>query len=383
MSKTPLLNYRRWLLVYTLNIACLISVIILNRRIKKFAQIYRGKTGMKRVAIIGGSGYTGGELARLLCRHPDLELTTMTSRQHAGSRVTSVHPFLQGFVDLNFEEKVNAAECDVVFTATPHGASMNIVPELLDSGVKVIDLSGDYRLKDPTVYRKWYGGEHKDLKNLEEAVYGIPELFRKDIVKARFVSNPGCYPTCSILALAPLVSNGLVEDSIIIDAKSSTSGAGAEPTKATHHSTCGSSITPYKVGSHRHTPEIQMALERVAKTPLDVVFTPHLLPVVRGMLTTCYASLKSPMEKDEVLKTFTNFYQGERFIRMTSVPSMASVNGSNFIEIGAEKAGRRTVVVMSALDNLVKGASGQAIQNCNIMLGLDETTGLDFPGLGV
>lgn len=338
---------------------------------------------MKRVAIIGGSGYTGGELGRLLSRHPGLELVAMTSRQHAGSKITSVHPFLQGFVDLNFTEKVGSDDCDVVFTATPHGASMSIVPELMASGVKVIDLSGDYRLKDPATYKKWYGGDHKDLGNLEKAVYGIPELFRKEIKKADFVSNPGCYPTCSILALAPLVHDGLVEKEIIIDAKSSTSGAGAEPTKATHHPTCGSSISPYKVGSHRHTPEIQMALERVAGTDLDVVFTPHLLPVVRGMLCTSYVSLKNDMSKDEILQTFNKFYHGERFIRMTSVPSMASVAGSNFIEIGAEKAGKRTVVVMSAIDNLVKGASGQAIQNCNIMLGFEESAGLDFPGLGV
>ncbi len=338
---------------------------------------------MKRVAIIGGSGYTGGELARLLSRHPDLKLVSMTSRQHVGSKITTVHPFLQGFVDLNFDEKVNSADVDVVFTATPHGASMNIVPELLNSGVKVIDLSGDYRLKDPETYKKWYGGEHRDLANLEKAVYGIPELFRKDIKKANFISNPGCYPTCSILGLAPLVASGLVEQDIIVDGKSSTSGAGAELTKATHHPVCGSSISPYKVGSHRHTPEIQMALERVGKTKLDVVFTPHLLPVVRGMLCTSYVQLKSPMEKDDLTAVFTKFYQGERFIRMTTVPSMASVAGSNFIEIGAEKAGRRTVVVMSAIDNLVKGASGQALQNCNIMLGLDEKTGLDFPGLGV
>jgi len=180
-----------------------------------------------------------------------------------------------------------------------------------------------------------------------------------------------------------LLQAGLVENEIIIDAKSSTSGAGAEPTKATHHPTCGSSITPYKVGSHRHTPEIQMALERVAGKGLDVVFTPHLLPVVRGMLCTSYVTLKTEMGKEEVLQVFNKQYHGERFIRMTSVPSMASVAGSNFIEIGAERAGKRTVVVMSALDNLVKGASGQAIQNCNIMLGYEESAGLDFPGLGV
>lgn len=338
---------------------------------------------MKRAAVVGGSGYTGGELARLLSRHPDIELVAMTSRQQAGSKITKTHPFLQGFSDVIFEEKLTGSDYDVVFTATPHGASMDIIPELVLSGTKVIDLSGDYRLKDPEVYKKWYGSDHKDKGNLEKAVYGIPELFRDQISRASFVSNPGCYPTCSILALAPLFAKGIVGSRVIVDGKSSTSGAGVEPTKATHHPTCGSSITPYKVGNHRHTPEIQMALEKVAKNDVEVIFTPHLLPVVRGMLCTCYPQLRTDMDKDELEKLYSEFYRGERFIRMTSVPSMASVAGSNFCEIGLEKAGKNNVVVMSAIDNLVKGASGQAIQNCNIMFGLSEVSGLDFPGLGV
>lgn len=338
---------------------------------------------MKKAAVVGGSGYTGGELARLLSRHPYVELVAMTSRQQAGSKITKAHPFLQGFSDLVFDEKLLGSDYDIVFTATPHGASMDIVPELVKSGTKVIDLSGDYRLKDTEVYRKWYGSEHKDPENLANAVYGIPELFRDQISRADFVSNPGCYPTCSILALAPLFSKGMVGPRVIIDGKSSTSGAGVELTRATHHSTCGSSITPYKVGSHRHTPEIQMALEKVGKDDVEVIFTPHLLPVVRGMLCTCYPLLKTDVDKEELEKLYSRFYEGERFIRMTSVPSMASVNGSNFCEIGLEKAGKNNVVVMSAIDNLVKGASGQAIQNCNIMFGFSEVAGLDFPGLGV
>ncbi|QLH75459.1 MAG: N-acetyl-gamma-glutamyl-phosphate reductase [Methanomassiliicoccales archaeon] len=338
---------------------------------------------MIKAAVVGGSGYTGGELARLLCRHPRIELVAMTSRQLAGTRVDKAHSFLKGFVDIFFTDKLDGIDCDVVFTATPHGASMDIVPDLLSSGVKVIDLSGDYRLKDVSVYKQWYGTEHRDITNLGKAVYGIPELFADEIKKADFISNPGCYPTCSILALAPLFAEDVIEERVIIDAKSSTSGAGAEPTKATHHPTCGASITPYKVGSHRHSPEIQMALEKVAGHDVEVIFTPHLLPVVRGMLCTCYARLKEDLEKEELQNIYQGFYSGKKFIRMTTVPSMASVNGSNFCELGVEKAGKRNAVVMSAIDNLVKGASGQAIQNCNLMFGIEEAAGLDFPGLGV
>jgi len=337
---------------------------------------------MIKAAIVGGSGYTGGELARIICRHPEIEVNAVTSRQLAGSSISKAHPFLQGFLDINFQERLTG-DHDVVFTATPHGASMEIVPELLASGVKVIDLSGDYRLKDPATYKQWYGHDHKDAINLEKAVYGIPELFREKIAKADFVSNPGCYPTCSILSLAPMFANGLVDDHLVIDAKSSTSGAGAEPTKATHHPTCGASITPYKVGTHRHTPEIQMCLEGLYRGKLDVIFTPHLLPVVRGMLTTSYVTLRQGLSMEVLNKLYADFYQGSRFVRRTAIPSMQSVAGSNFCEVGLEKAGRNTVVVMGAIDNLVKGASGQAVQNCNIMFGLEETMGLDFPGLGV
>ena len=237
---------------------------------------------MISAAIVGGSGYTGGELARLLCRHPEIEVQAMTSRQHAGVKISKAHPFLNGFVDLNFTDKLQGNDFDVVFTATPHGASMDVVPELVASGVKCIDLSGDYRLVDPDLYKKWYGLEHRDVENLSKAVYGIPELFRDQIKSADLVANPGCYPTCSTLALAPLFAKGLVEERVIIDAKSGTSGAGAEPTKATHHPTCGASLTPYKVGVHRHMPEIKMILERVSGSPVELIFTPHLVPVVRG-----------------------------------------------------------------------------------------------------
>lgn len=339
---------------------------------------------MYKVAVVGGSGYTGSELARLLSQHPEFELVAMTSRQNAGTPVSRVLPSLTGFVDLTFEANLDRRkDVDLVFLATPHGASMEIVPDLVSRGLKVIDLSGDYRLSDPALYEQWYGHPHKDPEGLEQAVYGMTELFRDNIAKADLVANPGCYPTCSVLSLAPLLANGLIEDLVFIDAKSGTSGAGAEPSKATHHPACGASITPYKVVGHRHTPEIKMALEIVAGSPTGVVFTPHLLPIVRGMLTTSYVILKKDKNKEELGALYDAFYAGRRFVRRTSVPSIPSTVGSNFAEVGMEKAERGTVVVMGALDNLVKGAAGQAVQNANLMFNMDETVGLDFPGLGV
>jgi len=338
---------------------------------------------MIKAAIVGGSGYTGGELARLLCRHPEISLEAMTSRQNAGVKVSQVMPYLDGFVDLKFEEKLGEGGYDLVFVAAPHGASMEVVPGLLKRGLRVIDLSGDYRLADPVVYEKWYGLEHKDQGNLGSAVYGIPELFHERIAGARLLANPGCYPTCSSLGLAPLFAKGLVENHAVIDAKSGTSGAGQQPTPTTHHSFCASQVIPYKVGNHRHAPEIQMVLERVASSHVDVVFTPHLVPIVRGMLCTSYVRLRKGVDLESIYSIYREYYQGKRFVRVVQTPSMSSVIGSNFCEIGFAMSGKDTVVAMSAIDNLVKGGSGQAVQNANIMFGLEESSGLDFPGLGV
>lgn len=339
---------------------------------------------MIKAAVIGGSGYTGSELARILCRHPQIQLEAMTSRQNAGTPVSKVLPSLKGFTDLAFEAQLApGADIDLAFLATPHGASMDIAPGLLSRGIKVVDLSGDYRLRDAAAYEKWYGHSHRDLEGLERAVYGMTELYRDDVARADLVANPGCYPTCSVLSLAPLMASGLVDDKVIIDAKSGTSGAGAEPSKATHHPACGSSITPYKVVGHRHTPEIKMTLDAVSGAGNAVVFTPHLLPIVRGMLTTSYVSLKKDKSKNELQAVYDAYYAGRRFVRQVTVPSISSTVGSNFAEVGIELADAGTVVVMGALDNLVKGAAGQAVQNANVMFNIDETVGLDFPGLGV
>jgi len=338
---------------------------------------------MIKAAVVGGSGYTGSELARILSRHPGISLEAITSRQNAGTPVARTLPFLKGFTDLSFVDRLpENGDYDVVFLATPHTASMQHAPGLLARGIKVVDLSGDYRLPDPAVYERWYGHHHTDPANLAKAAYGLPELFRAEVARADLIANPGCYPTCSLLALAPLLRGGLVEGTVIIDAKSGTSGAGQEPTRQTHHPVCGASITPYKVGSHRHAPEIKTVADRLTGKDIDVVFTPHLLPIVRGMLTTCYASLKDGVTKEDVAAAYESSYGEERFVHVTSAPSIPSTVGANFCEVGFEVVGR-TVVAMGALDNLVKGAAGQAVQNANILFKMDEAMGLDFPGLGV
>ncbi len=334
--------------------------------------------------VIGGSGYTGGEIARLVCNHPEITLKSMTSRRHAGVKINKVHRSLKSFVNLSFDQEIKeGADLDLVFVATPYGASMGLIPGLLDSGIKVVDLSGDYRLDDPSAYSQWYGIEHKDQENLGRAVYGIPELFADQIASADLVANPGCYPTSAILSAAPLFAEGVVNGKLIVDAKSGSSGAGAEPSSFTHHPNCGASISPYKVGSHRHTPEIQKGLEKICKREIKVTFTPHLIPIVRGILCTSYCELKEEMQHEELYSIYQKYYGDKKFIRVNSVPSLSSVVGSNFCEIGFEFSGTEDVVLMAALDNLVKGAAGQAIQNANLMFGLDEATGLNFPGLGV
>ncbi len=339
---------------------------------------------MINVGIIGGSGYTGGELARLLVNHPIMSVEAMTSRRHPGVKVVKEHPFLEGFTDLRFVETIEQVDdLDLIFVATPYGASMDITPKLLDQGAKVVDLSGDYRLQDVRTYHKWYGIEHRDQSHLPQAVYGIPELFRDRIAGADLVANPGCYATCAILTMAPLFAKGLADNEVIVDAKSGTSGAGMKLTEMTHHPYCGSSVIPYKIGSHRHTPEMEMALGMIAENDPRIVLTPHLVPLIRGIVSTCYVRLKEPMDLEDMFSLYTDFYDGERFIRVSRNPSMRSVSGSNLCEIGYGMSGDDMAIVIGAIDNLVKGASGQAIQNANLMCGLEETMGLNFPGLGV
>lgn len=338
---------------------------------------------MTRVGIIGGTGYTGGELARILSRHPDVEIAAMTSRQNAGAKVAEVHPFLSGYVDIDFTERISdTADLDLVFVATPHGVAMKEVPGLLECGIKAIDLSGDYRLHDVPTYERWYGHEHTDVENLQKAVYGLPEFFRDEIRGADLVANPGCYATSIILACAPLLRSGLVEDDVIVDAKSGTSGAGMVPAPRTHHPNCGESIIPYSVGSHRHTPEVEMAVDRFAGSHMKVTFVPQLVPIVRGIISSCYFDLKKEASQEDVDSVYGSQYSGERFVHYVKDPSIRAVVGSNHAQVASRVLGGK-VVAFGVVDNLVKGAAGQAVQCMNLMLGLDERAGLDYPGLGV
>ena len=338
---------------------------------------------MTRIGIIGGTGFTGGELARLLCRHPEVEIAAMTSRQNAGRPVAEVLPYLRGYVGLDFTSSISETkDLDLVFVATPHGVAMSEVPVLLEQGVKAIDLSGDYRLHDPVEYEKWYGHHHTDVDNLQNAVYGLPELFRERIRGADLVANPGCYATSAILACAPLMKSGLVKNRVLVDSKSGTSGAGMVPSPRTHHSNCSTAVIPYSVGTHRHTPEIEMAVDMFAGSDMDLTFVPHLVPIVRGILSDCYFDLAKDVSQEEVDAVYEKQYGKEKFVHYVKEPLSREVMGSNHAEVSSKVLGDR-VVAFGALDNLVKGASGQAVQCMNLMLNLNESAGLDFPGLGV
>ena len=334
---------------------------------------------MYKVAIIGASGYTGGELIRMLLNHENVEITDITSRKYDQTPVHKIHPHIRdsGLVFKN--KQANELDADIVFTATPHGASMKIVPDLLETGVKVIDLSGDYRYQDTKIYEKYYGIEHtSDIKG----VYGLPELYRDEIKKADLIGNPGCFPTGAILSSYPLVDNDLV-DRIVIDSKTGVSGAGVSPSATTHYPNIADNVNPYKITAHRHASEIQQELHGF--DDVKVSFTPHLVPVIRGIQTTSHSFLKEDITPDELRKVYEKAYKNEFFIKLMDegeIPHLSSVRGSNFVHIGGfeiDETGR--VVMLSCIDNLVRGASGQAIQNMNIILGLDETTGLKHLGM--
>ncbi|AEA46649.1 N-acetyl-gamma-glutamyl-phosphate reductase [Archaeoglobus veneficus] len=331
---------------------------------------------MVKVGIVGGSGYTGSELLRLLYKHPKAEVVAVTSRKWEGKPVWECHPFLKGFCDLTFvsPEIKNFDGCDIVFTAVPHGEAMKYVPQLLDVGIKVVDLSADYRLQKD-VYEKAYGLEHEAYR---EAVYGLPELHRDEVAKADLVANPGCYPTGCILAAAPLAKAGLIER-VVFDSKSGITGAGIKPTEFTHYPNLHEAIVPYKVTNHRHYYEMVQEIGEL-QDGVKVSFTPQVFPGSRGILTNAHIFLKENVSLEEVRRIYEEFYKDCYFVRMQNMVRLSWVRGSNFCDI-AVFAGEDRVVVSSAIDNLVKGASGQAIQNMNIMLGFDEKEGLDFPPL--
>lgn len=334
---------------------------------------------MIEVSIVGASGYTGGELLRFLDKHPEVEIKHVTSRQYKGKAISKVHPNL---IDskLSFEDiEANNLDSDIVFTATPHGASMKIVPEILESGSKVIDLSGDYRFNDIATYEKWYDLEHTGPK---KAVFGLPEIHREEIKKADLVANPGCFPTGAILSALPLSKNKLI-NRVIFDSKTGISGAGIKPTVSTHYPKSGDNVIPYNVANHRHMPEIEQELRLFSD--VKVSFTPHLVPVIRGILTTSHSFIDSDITSEEIEELYIKQYKDEPFVRVlrgNEIPTLAAVRGSNFAFIGSfEIDFNGRLVVISAIDNLVKGASGQAIQNMNIMCGFKETEAIDNYGL--
>ena len=338
---------------------------------------------MIRVAIIGATGYAGAELVRLLSGHPHVTLTTITSRNYIGEAFDSVYPNMSGIVELNCEEydinNINK-NADVIFTALPHKLPMEIVPELIEKGKKVIDLSADFRFHDVDRYEAHYQ-PHSAKALLSQAVYGLTEVYIDEIRKANLIGNPGCYPTSILLPLVPLVNKGMLElNSLIADSKSGVSGAGRSPSLTTLYCAVTESFKAYKVAAHRHNPEIEEVLSRKAGKEVSITFVPHLVPMSRGMETTIYATPVSGVEPEDVRDCFEGFYTERSFVRLCAdgrTPDTQHVRGTNFCDIGfVMDKSRNRLILMSAIDNLVKGAAGQAVQNMNIMLGFDEAAGL-------
>lgn len=339
---------------------------------------------MINVGIIGGSGYTGVELARILCNHPEVKITAATSRQYAGKPLSSVFPNLKNRVDTVYEDSSPEQLCekaDFFFTAVPHKTAMNVVPKLLSEGKKIVDLSADFRIQDIATYEQWYQ-PHTSPELIERAVYGLPEIHRESIAESDLVANPGCYPTSIILGLAPLLKAGAIDpQTIIADSKSGTSGAGRAANVGTLFCEVHDGFKPYKVGrSHRHTPEIEQELSALAGEEMMISFTPHLLPVSRGILSTIYAALNPGFSQSAINELYQQMYSSEPFVRILEediFPATQYVRGSNFCDISFKiDAVTGRIIVMTAIDNVVKGAAGQAVQNMNLMCGYEEVTGL-------
>lgn len=340
---------------------------------------------MKKIkaSIVGGSGYGGSELLRFLLYHPNVEIISVTSRTHVGQKVCSVHKNLAKLTDLKFEEidiEEIAKKSDVVFFAMPHGIAMDLIPKIIKK-TKIIDLSGDFRLKNSKDYKEYYNFEHKFPNLLDKFVYGLTEINRNLIKKSDYVACPGCFPTGALLALIPLAKKGLLPDYIVIDSKTGSSGSGSTPSAATHHPARANNIKAYKILSHQHEPEIQQELKKINNSDLSISFVAHSVPTVRGIFTTVHFSSKKPIRNNDLREIFTSYYKDSFFVRIVDdSPENSFVCGTNFADIGIFAKGNK-VIVMSAIDNLVKGAAGQAIQNMNLMFGLDEKTGLEFSGM--
>jgi len=337
-----------------------------------------------RVGVVGATGYTGVELLRLLLLHPQVEVTALTSQKYAGLSIDQVFPSLPKYLQVNCEElSVDqiSKKVDFIFTAVPHKTAMETVPLFYQKGKRVVDLSADFRFKDPAVYERWYQ-RHSCPELLRESVYGLPELHREEIRNAKIVGNPGCYPTGALIGLIPLIKNRMISyENIVVDSKSGVSGAGRDVVLGSLFCEVNEGVKAYNIFKHRHLPEIEGEVSQLAKRKVTVTFVPHLIPMDRGILTTLYVSFTQEVKTEEVLNTFNEYYQEEPFIRIYpkgKIPNTKDVRGSNFCDLGIvvnESDGRG--VIVTAIDNLVKGASGEAVQNMNIMLGYPETMGLD------
>jgi N-acetyl-gamma-glutamyl-phosphate reductase len=336
---------------------------------------------MTKVAILGGSGYTAAELIKILLRHPEVYLEAVVSRQEGTPLLAELHPSLAGRCALRCEpfnaDALVGRGVGCVFGCLPHSISMKTLPALLDRGLRVIDLSADYRLRDPNVYAQWYGESHEDLAHLAQAVYGLPEIYGDEIPTAQLIANPGCYPQTAILGLAPLVAGKHIDlRSIIVDSKSGVSGAGRTPKLNTHFPECNESVAAYNVGQHRHTPEIEQALSDVAGEPVEIVFTPHLIPMDRGIFTTIYATPGRAFSESQLLDLYHAYYAQAPFIRVSrELPATKHTFGTNFVDMTLRVV-RGRIVVLVCEDNLVRGASGVAVQNFNRMYAHDEKTAL-------
>jgi N-acetyl-gamma-glutamyl-phosphate reductase len=336
---------------------------------------------MTKVAILGGSGYTAVELIKILLRHPHAQIVAVTSRAEGTPLVSELHPSLAHRLDLRMTpldlDALVKLGVECVFGCLPHGVSMETIPPILERGIRVVDLSADYRLRDPNVYAQWYGESHHDLKNLATAVYGLPELYGDDIRSAKLVANPGCYPQTAILGLAPLVAGKSIDlKGIIVDSKSGVSGGGRTPKLTFHYPECNESVMAYGVGNHRHTPEIEQALADIAGAPVEVIFTPHLIPMDRGIFSAIYATPHRTFTDAQLLELYTAYFANAPFVRVSErIPATKDSSHTNFLDIAVRMV-RGKILVLAAEDNLVRGASGVAVQNFNRMFGYDERTGL-------
>ncbi len=344
---------------------------------------------MIKIAIAGATGYTGSELLRILYHHPEASVIRITSEGRAGSHITEIFPEFRDLYDLTLEPfrgDTFLKDVDLVFLALPHGESMKIVPRIVNDSIRIIDLSADFRLHQGDLYLQWYHREHTNPDCLDDWIYGLPELHREKIREARYIANPGCYPTGALLGISPLIQKGMVNlQEMIFDAKSGVTGSGKSPKAHLHFPEANEALMAYRIGEHQHTPEIEQEIAQQAGEKVTINFTPHLIPMNRGVYNTIYAPLVQQVSTKDLLGIYQTFYGAEPFVRVLpagSVPNTKQVRGTNYCDIGLKvdpRTGR--VIVTSAIDNLIKGAAGQAVQNMNLMMGFNETVGLQFPAL--